>query len=65
MGAVLITKDEDFVTLRALSREGPALVWVRTGNATRRQLLTRLGSVLPAILQALERGETVVEVSNI
>jgi predicted nuclease of predicted toxin-antitoxin system len=36
-GAALITKDEDFVTMRALSRGGgPAIVWVRVGNSTTR-----------------------------
>jgi predicted nuclease of predicted toxin-antitoxin system len=63
-GAILITKDEDFVTMRALRADGPAVVWVRIGNTTRRALLTRFSAVQAAIFSALERGETVVEVSG-
>jgi predicted nuclease of predicted toxin-antitoxin system len=62
--AVLITKDEDFVTMRAFERNGPAIVWVRFGNTTRTALLAQFDAVLPAILAALERGETVVEISR-
>jgi predicted nuclease of predicted toxin-antitoxin system len=62
-GAVLITKDEDFVTMRALSRAGgPAIVWVRVGNTTRSALISVFGSVLPEILEAIERGETVIQI---
>jgi len=60
----LITKDENFVTMRALRADGPAVVWVRIGNTTRRALLTRFSAVQAAIFSALERGETVVEVSG-
>jgi predicted nuclease of predicted toxin-antitoxin system len=63
-GAVLITKDEDFITMRALNAKGPAIVWVRLGNTTRRELLARISSTLPAILSGLQRGETVIEVSG-
>jgi predicted nuclease of predicted toxin-antitoxin system len=63
--AVLVSKDEDFITLRALSREpGPPILWVRVGNTTNRVLLTLFEAALPAIVAALERGETVVEVSD-
>jgi predicted nuclease of predicted toxin-antitoxin system len=60
MGATLVTKDADFVTLRALRERGPAVVWVRTGNTRRRALLERFEAALPSILSALERGEKVV-----
>ena len=63
IGAVLITKDEDFVTMRALSRHGgPTIIWVRVGNTTTRALIVGFGSVLPGILEAIERGETVVQI---
>lgn len=63
-GAVLITKDEDFVTLRALNPRGPAIVWVRVGNATKRNLIARFVAALPAIVAAIARGETIVQVPN-
>jgi len=63
-GAVLITKDEDFVTMRALNNSGAAVVWVRLGNTTRRALLGRFAEVFPTILAALERGDTILEISD-
>jgi predicted nuclease of predicted toxin-antitoxin system len=62
--SVIITKDEDFLTLRALQPAGPAVVWIRVRNTTRDTLIEVISSVLPAILTALERGETVVEVAE-
>jgi len=61
--ATLITKDEDFVTMRALHNFGPSIIWVRMGNTTNRQLFTRFAAVFPAVLVALARGETVIEIS--
>jgi predicted nuclease of predicted toxin-antitoxin system len=64
-GAVLVTKDEDFVTMRALSTPvGPPVIWVRVGNATRRALIRRFSAILPELLAALERGETVVQIPD-
>jgi predicted nuclease of predicted toxin-antitoxin system len=63
-GAVLVTKDEDFVMMRALDNEGPAVIWVRIGNTTKRALIARFAEKFPAIIQALERGDTIVEISD-
>lgn len=63
LGSVIVTKDEDFVTLRAFQPSGPAVVWVRIGNTTRDKLIGVMSSALPAIVAALQRGETVVEVA--
>jgi predicted nuclease of predicted toxin-antitoxin system len=62
--AVLVTKDEDFVTLRALNPLGPAVVWVRIGNATKRNLIARFAVALPAVVAAIERGETIIQIPN-
>jgi predicted nuclease of predicted toxin-antitoxin system len=61
-GAVIVTKDEDFVVHRVL-HHGPSVVWVRTGNTRRAELLTRFDAELPAIVAALERGETLIELA--
>jgi predicted nuclease of predicted toxin-antitoxin system len=61
-GAVIITKDEDFAIRRVLASEGPAVVWVRRGNTTRRELLAWFESLLPVVIDALERGDRLVEV---
>jgi len=60
--AVIVTKDEDFAIRRLLS-EGPAVVWLRVGNTRRAALLTRVEADLPAIVAALERGETLIELA--
>ena len=62
LGASILTKDEDFVLLQALDRVGPAIVWIRIGNAVRRVLLRRLPLLWPAVMAAIERGEKVIEV---
>ena len=65
VNAVLVTKDQDFVTMRALSAEpAPAVIWVRIGNATKRVSIERFSAALPALVEALERGETVVQMSD-
>ena len=61
VGAVIVTKDEDFA-IRRLLAGGPAIVWLRLGNTRRAALLTRIESEWPAIIAALERGETLIEV---
>ena len=62
--AVIVTKDEDFLTLRALRSDGPAIVWVRVGNTTRDVLLRVMAAALPQGVAALERGEAVIEVAG-
>ena len=62
MDACIVTKDEDFVLLSALDRAGPAIVWIRVGNAVRSVLLARLPVLWPEVMNAIERGEKVIEV---
>jgi predicted nuclease of predicted toxin-antitoxin system len=62
VGAVIVTKDEDFAERRARTRDGPAIVWIRVGNVSRRELLTWFRFRLPVIVEALERGETLIEI---
>jgi predicted nuclease of predicted toxin-antitoxin system len=61
--ACIVTKDEDFVLLHALDREGPAIVWVRIGNASTAALPRLLPAAWPEIVAALERGDKIIEVS--
>jgi predicted nuclease of predicted toxin-antitoxin system len=62
VGAVIITKDEDFAERRARVGVGPSIVWVRVGNVSRRDLLTWFQFRLAVIVEALGRGETLVEI---
>ena len=60
--AAIVTKDEDFAQRKVLTDSGPAIVWIRLPN-TRRDLLAWFESVLPDVVVALERGDTLVEVT--
>jgi predicted nuclease of predicted toxin-antitoxin system len=62
IGAAIVTKDEDFAQRKALNEGGPAIVWIRLPNTRRRDLLIWFESVLPQVLQALSRGETLIEI---
>jgi predicted nuclease of predicted toxin-antitoxin system len=59
--AVLVTKDRDFSLLRAARDDGPVILWVRIGNADNRTLITQMMRALPEIIDAIERGEAVIE----
>jgi predicted nuclease of predicted toxin-antitoxin system len=63
-GAVIITKDEDFVERALQTTTGPQVVWLRIGNCTNRVLLTWLEPLLPGILRELSAGARVVEVKH-
>jgi predicted nuclease of predicted toxin-antitoxin system len=60
--AVIVTKDEDFA-VRHVLQGGPAVVWIRIGNTRRAELLRRIETEWTAIVDALERGETLVEIA--
>jgi predicted nuclease of predicted toxin-antitoxin system len=59
--AVLVTKDRDFPIRRAASNAGPAILWVRVGNISNRRLIELALQALPAIIDAIERDEAVIE----
>jgi predicted nuclease of predicted toxin-antitoxin system len=59
--AVLVTKDRDFPIFRATSSDGPTILWVRVGNTDNRTLIAQILRALPAIIDAAERGEPVIE----
>lgn len=62
IGAIIITKDEDFAVHRVL-HDGPPVIWVRLGNVRRPGLLARMQAEFPAIVAALERGDTLIEIA--
>ena len=62
-GAVIVTKDEDFAQRKVLTGKGPIVVWIRLPNTRRQDLLVWFEKMLPDILSALERGETLIEVT--
>ena len=62
LNAALVTKDEDFITIRTRSAAGPAIVWLRIGNATNPALVAWLQPRLNNILCAIDDGAFIVEV---
>lgn len=60
--ASIVTKDEDFAQRKVLAATGPAVVWIRLPNTRRRDLLAWFETILPDIVAALARGETLIEV---
>lgn len=61
--SAIVTKDEDFAQRKALIDDGPRVVWIRLPNTRRRDLLVWFEAVLPDVLTALERGDTLIEVT--
>jgi predicted nuclease of predicted toxin-antitoxin system len=59
--AVLVTKDRDFPLRRAAINDGPVILWVRIGNASNRRLIDLALRALPSIIEAIGRGEVVIE----
>ena len=60
--AVIVTKDEDFAEWVRRGRPGPAVVWLRLGNSSRRELPAWFAPFLPAIVHQIEQGSRLVEV---
>ncbi len=61
-GVAIVTKDEDFAQRRILAGAGPVVIWIRLPNTQRRALLAWFEAVLPEIVAAMQRGETLIEV---
>ena len=61
-GAVLITKDDDFPRRAQQTNTGPAIVWLRIGNATNQVLREWFMPQLPQILAWIQEGVRVLEV---
>jgi predicted nuclease of predicted toxin-antitoxin system len=59
--AILVTKDRDFALRRTASNDGPSILWVRVGNTSNRRLIELALRALPAIIDAIERHETIIE----
>ena len=61
-GAVIVSKDEDFAEWVRRGRPGPAVVWLRLGNSTRRELLAWIAPRWPTVMIRLQEGARLIEV---
>ena len=61
-GAVVVTRDQDYVLF---SRDGlltVPLIWIRLGNLRRAALASAIRARLPTIVSSIEAGERIVEI---
>ena len=63
-GAVIMSKDSDFLHL--LDREGPPpqVIWITMGNTSNERMREVLGELLPAVVDAIRDGDPIVEISD-
>lgn len=64
-GAVIISKDSDFVEMVLRLGAPPQVLWVTCGNVTNRRLQQLLTQVFPRAQALLARGEAVVEIGDL
>lgn len=60
--AVVVTKDDDFARLAALTPDAPRIVWIRVGNTSRRALLEWFEPLLEQLVATIDAGEGLIEV---
>ncbi|MDP9349721.1 MAG: DUF5615 family PIN-like protein [Gemmatimonadota bacterium] len=63
-GAVVLTKDNDFVLLLQQHGPPPQVLWITLGNTSNARMRQVLLRTLPAALDLLRRGEPLVEISE-
>ena len=64
VGAIVMTKDQDFVNLVRHYGPPPQILLVTCGNTSNRHLCTLIQRVFPHVLEILQTGEPLVEVSD-
>lgn len=60
--AIVLTKDADFADLVRRLGPPPAVILLRSGNTTEQHLKTILEMRIPAALQFIDDGESLVEI---
>jgi predicted nuclease of predicted toxin-antitoxin system len=60
-GAILISKDEDFIFLATRVGGSGRLVWVRLGNCRNASLISAFDRAHEEIIQAFESGQRIIE----
>jgi predicted nuclease of predicted toxin-antitoxin system len=63
MGAVVMTKDSDFVELVEHYGAPPQVLWLRCGNTSNARLKQILSATLSQALLLLEAGESLIEIN--
>lgn len=63
-GAIVMTKDQDFVKLLERWGAPPQVIWLTCGNTSNARLRDVLAKAMPATLNLLEDGEPLVEIRD-
>lgn len=61
VGAVIVSKDEDFANRVLLRPDSPSVLWVRTGNCSTSTLIARFKGILPDIVKRFGEKERLIE----
>jgi predicted nuclease of predicted toxin-antitoxin system len=64
-GAIILTKDSDFVDLIERFGPPPQVLWVTCGNTSNAALRDNLRQSFPSALALLAKGEPLVEISGL
>src|SRR5713101_3151805 len=64
-GAVVMTKDGDFVEMVQRLGPPPKVLWVTCGNTSNARLREILSRQLPAAVARLQGGENLVEIADV
>ncbi|MGK7924557.1 MAG: DUF5615 family PIN-like protein [Spirulina sp.] len=63
-GAILMTKDRDFVDLLDRFGSPPQVIWLTCGNTSNARLKEILAATLPDAIALLRSGESLVEITG-
>lgn len=61
-GAVVVTKDADFILIQGQQGPPPQILWLTCGNTSKAKLREILGASLAKALTLLQQGEPLVEI---
>ena len=64
-GAVVMTKDSDFVELVTRYGAPPQVLWLTCGNTSNANLTQLLSATLPQAIELLQAGERLVELGGL
>jgi len=62
VGAIIVTKDEDFAERSSRETNGPVIIWPRIGNSTNRVLRAWIEPRLTGIMELVGQGHRLIEV---
>ncbi|TRW18206.1 hypothetical protein FMM06_08930 [Glacieibacterium frigidum] len=61
VGAIIVTKDDDYLAFLAGTPPFTPVVWLRIGNCSRAEAIERVVSNLDTIATAVEAGRLLIE----